>query len=367
MRTFILTTVIVITLSTSAQNKVSVYEKIDKIALDIPENQTKTVKDIAAYINLHFKTDIEKSRAIFIWITKNIIYDYENMSNRFYYTTPNELVEKVLNERKGVCQHYSELFNALSNLSGVKSYVIAGYTKQSGTVDYSTHIWCASLIDSVWYFTDPTWGSGYIQNSKYIQNVNEIYFKANPDQIIKTHMPFDPLWQFSNYPVTNQEFFEDKNTISNNKLFFNFSDTLKSFEKESVVEKLKSSNRRIKKNGVINSFISNKLEENDIRIEYYEYNNAVEIFNDAIQKMNVYITYRNNQFKPVKSYAEIKRMLSLIETSLTSSRQIINGIKGIDPKMAFNISQLNNLMNASFNKLNEQKAYLDKYFKYSKS
>ena len=36
------------------------------------------------------------------------------------------------------------------------------------------------------------------------------YFMMKPEKAIKSHMPFDPLWQFLNYPITSTEFYEDE-------------------------------------------------------------------------------------------------------------------------------------------------------------
>jgi len=55
------------------------YSAIDKKALQLPDSLTKTTEGIANYVNVNFKTDKEKSRAIFIWIATNIVYDVENM------------------------------------------------------------------------------------------------------------------------------------------------------------------------------------------------------------------------------------------------------------------------------------------------
>ena len=190
--------------------KVSDSFPADKIALQIPDSLTYSTSGIVGYINSNFSNQKDKSRAIFIWITKNIQYDIDNMFAINFYQNPKEIIDKVLSTRKGICMHYAELFNDLANKAGIKSFVISGYTKQNGFVDYIPHAWCAGLIDSTWFLFDPTWGSGYVQNARFVRQVNNFYYMTKPEQLIKTHMPFDPLWQFLNYPVTNQEFYESK-------------------------------------------------------------------------------------------------------------------------------------------------------------
>lgn len=48
-------------------------------------------------------------------------------------------------------------------------------------------------------------------------------------------MPFDYLWQFLNYPVTNQEFYEGKMSQNKSKRYFNYKDSLIAYKKKVVI------------------------------------------------------------------------------------------------------------------------------------
>jgi transglutaminase/protease-like cytokinesis protein 3 len=61
---------------------------------------------------------------------------------------------------------------------------------------------------------DPTWGAGHVQNNKYVRKLDDSYFKADPEKLIQTHHPYDPLWQFLYYPISEQEFYNG-NTLFN--------------------------------------------------------------------------------------------------------------------------------------------------------
>lgn len=362
-----------IAIGINAQKQTNEFTAVDKLALQIPDSLTKTANGLSDYINSKFTSQSDKSRAIFIWTTNNIQYDIENMFAINFYQSTSEIIDKVLKTKKGVCMHYAELYNSIANKVGVKSYVIAGYTKQNGFVDYIPHAWCASFIDSAWYIIDPTWGSGYIQNSKFVKKTNEFYFKAKPEQMVKSHMPFDPLWQFLNYPVTNQEFYEGKTGINKNKPYFNYPDTLMQFEQQSDIQKLKSSSRRIEQNGVKNSLVFDMLQHNKREIEYHKskilveaYNSAVTMYNDGINRLNRFIDYRNKQFTPTRPDNEIKEMVDLADKSLSSSREKLKEIKNPDSNTANSITQLNKSIDEAVLNLNEQKAFLEKYFKTGK-
>jgi hypothetical protein len=285
-----------------------------------------------------------------------------------FYQNTNEIIANVLKTRKGICMSYAELFSDIANKVGIKTYVISGYTKQNGFVDYIPHAWCAALIDSAWFLFDPTWGSGYVQNGKFVKQINNYYYQAKPEQIIKSHMPFDPLWQFLNYPVTNQEFYEGKTQINNKKEFFNFKDTLQVFEKQSEIEQLIASSNRIEKNGVKNSLVFDRLQHNKREIEYYNnkkivdsYNSAVNSFNKGIDLLNVFIDYRNKQFTPKKPDAEIKQMVDTVDGLFNQTRLQLNTLKSPDSNLATSIMQLNKSLNDATANLNDQKAFVDKY------
>lgn len=351
------------------QNKISEFTEVDKKMLQIPSSLTNSSSGIANYINSKFITETDKSRAIFAWITNNIQYDVENMFAINFYENTDDIVKNVLKTRKGVCMHYAELYNSIANQVGVKSYVITGYTKQNGSVIYLPHSWCASLIDSTWVLIDPTWGAGFVKNSKFVKQQNDFYFKTNPEQLIKSHMPFDPLWQFMNYTVSNQEFNEGKTEMDKNKPFFNFQDTLKQYELETEIEKLESSNRRIEQNGVKNSMIFDKLQHNKREIEYLNnkqiietVNVAVSLYNDGINQLNKFIDYRNKQFTPLKSDNEIQEMIDIAENLFTNSQDKLEEVKNPDSNVANSMIRLNKSIVEAMVIVYEQKNFLDKYF-----
>jgi hypothetical protein len=49
-------------------------------------------------------------------------------------------IAKTLQTRKGVCSHYASVLMPFLGI-GIESYIISGYTKQSGKVDNLAHAW----------------------------------------------------------------------------------------------------------------------------------------------------------------------------------------------------------------------------------
>ena len=90
---------------------VNEYVAIDKIALRLPDSLTASTEKIASYIVSNFKTDNEKTRAIFIWVASNIQYDIENMYALNFYEEQKEKITKCLKNKKGICENYAAVFN----------------------------------------------------------------------------------------------------------------------------------------------------------------------------------------------------------------------------------------------------------------
>lgn len=348
---------------------VNEFSAIDKKALQLPDSLTKNTDLIASYITSNFVTDKDKSRAIFIWVASNIRYDIDNMFAINFYEKMEEKISKPLMTRKGICENYASLFTDICLKSGLKSIVVEGYTKQNGFTDYIPHAWSAALIDSAWFLFDPTWGSGYVNNGKFFKKINNDYYKASPTALIKSHIPFDYLWQFLNYPVTNQEFYEGKTHQNKNKPYFNFKDTIRAYEKKSHIDQLISSSYRVEKNGLKNSLVFDRLQHLKLEIEFDRqtktmnlYNSAGAAYNDGINKLNDFINYRNKQLTPKKSDIEIQDMINSCDVKLKEAKEKLGQINLPDIDTSNLIKQLTKSIDDASSQVNEQKNWLKLYF-----
>ena len=353
---------------------VNKYAIIDQKALQLPDSLTKSTDQIAAYITSNFVTDKDKSRAIFIWIASNIQYDIDNMFAINFYEKNEEKIAKPLRTKKGICENYASLFTDICIKSGIKSFVIEGYTKQNGFTDYIPHAWSAARIDSSWFLFDPTWGSGYVSGGKFFKKINDDYYMASPTTLIKSHMPFDYLWQFLDYPITNQEFYEGKIQQNMSKPFFNFNDTLQLYEKQSYIDQLISSAYRVEKNGIKNSLVFDRIQhlkseiENDRQTKTVNlYNSSMVDYNDGINYLNEFINYRNKQFMPTKTDPEIQNMLDIVNNKLQEAKIKLEKISNPDTNTLNMIRQLTKSIDDTFNQLKEQQVWLNQYFSKGKA
>jgi len=366
----------ILTTQTIFAQKVTVTEfsAIDKKALLLPDSLSKSTDLIASYINSSFATDKDKSRAIFIWVASNIQYDIDNMFAINFYEKKEDKISKPIKTRKGICENYAALFTDICLKSGLKSFVVEGYTKQNGFTNYIPHAWSAALIDSSWFLFDPTWGSGYVNGGKYFKKINNEYYKVSPASLIKSHIPFDYLWQFLNYPITNQEFYEGNTQQDITKPFFNFKDTILVFEKQSYIDQLISSAYRVEKNGVKNSLVFDRLQHLKLEIENDRqtktvnlYNSAIVEFNDGINGLNDFINYRNKQFIPKKTDTEIQAMIDGVESKLNAAKSKLGQISNPDANTTNMIRQLTKSIDDASTQMKEQQDWLKLYLIKSKS
>ncbi|WP_181248488.1 transglutaminase domain-containing protein [Flavobacterium magnum] len=366
---------LLVSVTLSAQKKaVSPYAAIDAKALQIPDSLTRSTDKMAAWFKSSFATEKDRTRAAFIWIAKTIHYDLDNMFALNFYEKREEKIDKALKTRKGICANYAELFADISNKMGIKSYVVEGYTKQNGFTDYIPHAWCAAFLDGSWYLYDPTWGSGYVNGGKFIPRINNAYYETTPKVLAKSHMPFDYLWQFMNYPITTAEFYQGKTDLDRSKPFFDYPAQIAAYEKLDRIDQLKASAKRIEETGLRNSMIFDRLQhirmeiDNDnIKQKTALYNEAVHDYNAGINETNAFIEYRNKQFKPTLPDGDIEGMLIAAESKLNSAVKKLEGVSRDDEHLGASKTQLLKTIQDALKQVMEFRDWLHVYFGKSKS
>ncbi|MCT4639375.1 MAG: hypothetical protein N4A72_16850 [Bacteroidales bacterium] len=276
-----------------AQDNNNKYNNVDEYVGTIKVSNRTSVKNLAKIITKKSEAEEDKVRAIFFWITHNIRYNTKIRSVEREYNNKNQIITEVMKTRVGVCQHYAELFNILCKESGIKSVVIEGYTKQNGKISKLGHAWNAVYINNKWLCIDATWAAGYYRGNKYYQTYREKYFLDKPDVFIDTHMPFDPIWQFSESPITAKTFDNNHNQIKP-KTKFNYKTLIEEYLRGSNLNKLKSKYKRVYDNGITNSIIKR-------HIEYTAYNIATEEYNIAVGNFNKGVNINNSVVKILKS------------------------------------------------------------------
>ena len=352
----------------------STYFVIDAKMAAIPAIATTSTQGIANYINANFKTETDKIRAAYYWTSSNISYDIPGMYAVKFNETVQQKIEMTLKSRKGVCVHYASVFNDLSQKIGIQSYIIQGYNKQNGKVSNLAHAWIAAKIDKKWSIFDPTWGSGYVNSGKFYKKLDNAYFKAEPSIIIASHIPFDYLWQFSNYPITNNEFYEGKIQINKGKKYFDFEKEITKHHNLSEVDQLVASAQRIKKNGLINDMIMERYQGKQKQLTYLRHNSNIQHLNSIVNEMNEavvllndFIRYRNNKFSPVFSDDEIYRMIELPREKLAKCQNDVSKVGSVGSENAPNVDSIKKSIGRALAQAEVHSSFVQDYLNTSKT
>ncbi len=349
------------------------YVDTDVRIMQIPKSSTRTVDDVAAYIKANFSTDEEKARSVFFWISQTISYDIANMNTINYYDNEQQVVDEVMKSRKGVCMHYATLMSWICNRAGVKTFVVGGYTRQNGKVDALSHAWNVSFVNGKWQIIDPTWGTGQIVNGKFVRQLNNEFFLMQPEEGIKSHCPFDPMWQLLQYPIDNNNFSKGIVAIDKSKPLFSFNDSIAAYEKADELTRQKAALRRMENNGINSKLLQENQHQIKNRINGIQkntsietFNNAVNTLNQAVNDLNEFINYRNKQFTPKRSDAALKLMLENVETILARYKTEVAGITYADAGIKYSLSEINKTVQSLEEALAEQRTFLDKYLSTAK-
>jgi hypothetical protein len=186
------------------------YARIDKHARACPKSAENNVGSLAAYLQKGGKTDLEKARSIYVWLTKNVSYDDDGYNTENYGDLS---PEGVLKSRKAVCSGFAALYDALGKEMGLEIKNISGYAKGYGYVPgtkftESDHAWNMIRIDGQWRVFDATWGEGYGKTVngklKSTKSFDKFWFNADPHAAIFTHYPEDPSLTFVSPSISLQ-------------------------------------------------------------------------------------------------------------------------------------------------------------------
>jgi len=340
------------------------YKFIDSVSAVIP-NYLHTADEIAAYLANDSYTENEKTRAFYIWISHNIKYDLSSRNKEIVFSSKRELVKDVLSRREGRCLHYSELFHEFCRLSGIKSFVITGYSRQpSGEISTIAHTWNAVYIDSCYYTIDVTWAAGYLLDTIYVNEFRDEYFLIEPKLFIKNHLPFDPVWQFLDNPITLVEF----NTQNFSKLNiagdFNYREIIAEIDIQDETTYVENINKRLIQSGELNDLILAEISKNVLEITNEKCRIASDTLNNAIDKYNLYITYKNNRFKdPNIEDDDIKKLILGFEQTLFKADLLFQNVFTVNSDLNLQITRFKNKIKELEDKLKTEKVFIDKFIR----
>ncbi|MBN1112581.1 MAG: hypothetical protein JXA53_06660 [Bacteroidales bacterium] len=345
MRDILRIIVLIITLSgysVNAQN--SKYASVDKHAISVPKNISNNPELISNYLTKPFNTDEQKVRAIFYWVANNFKYDKTEQSSK--YNQNGKSIEFMLKYGKGVCQNFSDLVNELCKHANIKSVIIGGYTQQLNKIIDKGHAWNGVFINNKWLMIDATWAAGRQINGRYYNKFEDEFFLVEPSEFIINHMPFDPLWQFSNNPISHSDFYKSNFKGS---MTLDFNKELNNYFLQDDFQRMTSSLARIKNCGLVNNTIKTEAEILQRNIETYELNTAVEYVNQSVISFNkwteLYNQGKGDTEEAIKLKSTTQKQIDKSYLALTNIKTTNKSYRSEINKMVKAIKQMQEILN----------------------
>lgn len=153
---------------------------------------------VAQQITAGCGSKYEQAHAIYRWLCDNISYD----TSFSIYTA-----DECWDNRRGVCQAYSELFYRIAEPLGLETRIVRGDAKGPGGIE--GHAWVFVIVEepSTGILIDPTWGAGSVNGSTFTRSENDdSWFHVDPYWMIFTHFPDDATYQFLPTPLDRSQF-----------------------------------------------------------------------------------------------------------------------------------------------------------------
>eukprot|EP00079_Xenopus_tropicalis_P030696 XP_012826884.1 PREDICTED: kyphoscoliosis peptidase-like [Xenopus tropicalis] len=190
----------------SLQVDLETLAKLDAYALKV--NGHRTLELLVKDLLCEASTDLEKTRAIWIWICHHIEYDVaETKSKGLVPPDP----DATFQSRKTVCAGYPLLFQRMCSLADIQCETVCGYRKGQTFSEGPDHAWNVVYLESAWHLLDSTMGAGYIDDSinKFTFQYNEFYFLTHPALFIEDHFPEQMHYQLLESPLSQKQFEEN--------------------------------------------------------------------------------------------------------------------------------------------------------------
>ncbi|KAL2098752.1 hypothetical protein ACEWY4_005232 [Coilia grayii] len=192
-----------------------VFQRLDTHTIsagkELREQCVFSASAIAQRVTQGAQTELEKLRAIWVWLCHNIVYDLEGyLGESPKLCSPDE----VIKEGRGVCSGYSSVCLEMCREAGIECQEVSGYSKgigyqaAGGRGDESDHMWNSVWLGGQWWLLDACWGAGRVdmRTKTFIKNYDDFYFLTEPSEFIDTHFPDQSEWQLLDTPISWEEF-----------------------------------------------------------------------------------------------------------------------------------------------------------------
>lgn len=195
--------------SARGEDRRAAQEALDQHALAATGDDEQSIASLAAYLKKAARSDRDKARLVFRWMTDRIAYNSEDfLAGR---PVGDVSAPTVLRTRKTFCSGYARLFFALSKSMDLEAVNVVGHAKGYGYLPgektKTNHEWNAVKIDDRWYLLDVTWGAGYTDATKgFVKRLDNSLFLPPPEQFVFDHFPVEARWQLITPPIAEETY-----------------------------------------------------------------------------------------------------------------------------------------------------------------
>lgn len=193
-----------------------VFHRVDahviRVGAELKEKCVYDVKTIAHSITQGSRTELERVRAIWVWLCHNIEYDVSGFLGR---SEKLSSPEEVIAAGRGVCCGYSNLCSEMCREVGIQCQEVPGHSKgvgyrqgQSLKGVKSDHLWNAVLLSGQWFLLDACWGAGRVdmEHESFVKRFDDFYFLTDPEEFVHSHFPDEERWQLLDSPISIEDF-----------------------------------------------------------------------------------------------------------------------------------------------------------------
>ncbi len=117
------------------------------------ESNNRTITQKARQIVGQASDDYSKAKAIFDWVSKNLVYDMDKFRRGEFYD--NDGAVTALQTKKGLCRDYANLVTAMCRAEGIEARTVLGEAGTGGT--WYGHAWNEVRIGDRWVSMDAVW------------------------------------------------------------------------------------------------------------------------------------------------------------------------------------------------------------------
>ena len=117
-------------------------------------------------------TETQKAKALYTYLTENVLYDHRYYSDRANMPYDSQTAYGALHDHLAICGGYAQALQSLFEKVGIPCYTV------SGSMGSEYHMWNIAYLDGAWRFFDPTSDRG---RADYWFN----YFGVAADQLTR--------------------------------------------------------------------------------------------------------------------------------------------------------------------------------------